>query len=147
MLIQGSFLSSLLNLLPQKGMIKMVDCNITANYFAEKRRMTKRAKNGLCKLGCSNCPLCSINNNKGQSCTAFEMLYPEKAIEIVQKWSDEHPRKTYLSEFLKNYPNAPLDDDGAPKGVCPHTLGLTDIDDCDDNCVKCWNQPIEDGKK
>lgn len=147
MLIQGSFLSGLLNLLPQKGMVKMIDCSKTENYFAEKRRMTKRAKNGLCKLGCSNCPLCSINNNKGQSCTAFEMLYPEKVIEIVQKWSDAHPQKTFLTEFLKNYPNAPLDDDGAPKGVCPHTLGLTDIDDCDDNCVKCWNQPIEDGKK
>ncbi len=125
----------------------MIDCSKTENYFAEKRRMTKRAKNGLCKLGCSNCPLCSINNNKGQSCTAFEMLYPEKVIEIVQKWSDAHPQKTFLTEFLKNYPNAPLDDDGAPKGVCPHTLGLTDIDDCDDNCVKCWNQPIEGGEK
>lgn len=125
----------------------MIDCSKTENYFAEKLRMTKRAKNGPCKLGCSNCPLCSINNNKGQSCTAFEMLYPEKAIEIVQKWSDAHPQKTFLTEFLKNYPNAPLDDDGAPKGVCPHTLGLTDIDDCDDNCVKCWNQPIEGGEK
>ena len=147
MLIQGSFLSSLLNLLPQKGMVKMIDCSKTENYFAEKRRMTKRAKNGLCKLGCSNCPLCSINNNKGQSCTAFEMLYPEKVIEIVQKWSDAHPQKTFLTEFLKNYPNAQLRTDGTPKGVCPHTLGLTDIDDCDDNCVKCWNQPIEDGEK
>lgn len=28
----------------------MVDCNITANYFVEKRRMTKRAEKGLCKL-------------------------------------------------------------------------------------------------
>lgn len=127
----------------------MVDCNITANYFAEKRRMTKRAKNGLCKLGCSNCPLCSINNNKGQSCTAFEMLYPEKAIEIVQKWSDEHPRKTYLSEFLKNYPNAQLRTDGTPKGACPYNLGLMSLNDCrkNGNCVKCWNQPIEDGEE
>lgn len=125
----------------------MIDCSKTENYFAEKRRMTERAKNGLCKLGCSNCPLCSINNNKGQSCTAFEMLYPEKAIEAVQRWSDEHPQRTYLSEFLKNYPNAPLDDDGSPKDVCPHTLGLTDIDDCDDNCIKCWNQPIEGGEE
>lgn len=63
----------------------MIDCTKTANYLAEKRRMTKRAKNGLCKLGCSNCPLCSINNNKGQSCTAFEMLYPEKAISAIQR--------------------------------------------------------------
>lgn len=130
-----------------KGMVKMIDCAKTENYFAEKLRMAKRAENGLCKLGCSNCPLCSINNNKGQSCTAFEMLYPEKAIEAVQRWSDEHPQRTYLSEFLKNYPNAPLDDDGSPKGVCPHTLGLADIDDCDDNCIKCWNQTIKDGEE
>lgn len=125
----------------------MIDCSKTENYFAEKRRMTKRAENGLCKLGCSNCPLCSVNNNKGLSCTGFEMYHPEKAIEAVQRWSDEHPQRTYLSEFLKNYPNAPLDDDGSPKGVCPHTLGLADIDDCDDNCIKCWNQTVEDGKK
>lgn len=118
----------------------MVDCSITENYFAEKRRMTKR-----CKLGCSNCPLSRMNNNKGQSCTAFEMLYPEKAIAIVQKWSDEHPQKTYLSEFLKHYPNAQLNDDGTPTS-CPYRLGLISADDCrkDGNCVKCWNQPIKD---
>lgn len=127
----------------------MIDCSKTENYFIEKMRMTKRTtKNGLCKLGCSNCPLCSINNNKGQSCTAFEMLYPEKAIEIVQKWSDEHPQKTYLSELLKNHPNTLLNDDGTPT-FCPYRLGLMGADDCrkDGNCVKCWNQPIEDGEE
>lgn len=127
----------------------MIDCSKTENYFAEKRRMTKRAENGLCKLGCSNCPLFSVNNNKGLSCTAFEMLYPEKAIEIVQKWSDEHQKKTYLSEFLKHYPNALLRTDGIPKFICPHHLGLKS--DCENegsnNCVKCWNIPIESEEK
>lgn len=128
----------------------MIDCSKTENYFAEKRRMTKRTtKNGLCKLGCSNCPLCSINNNKGQSCTAFEMLYPKKAIEIVQKWSNEHPQKTFLTEFLKNYPNVQLYDAGIPKGICPYHLGLMNKDDCrkDHYCLGCWNQPIEDSKE
>ena len=129
----------------------MIDCSKTENYFAEKVRMMKRAKNGLCKLGCSNCPLCSINNNKGQSCTAFEMLYPEKAIEIVQRWSDEHPQKTYLTELLKIFPNTPLNDDGTPKGICLHELGATSLDNCevDNACAKCWNQPIpiEDGEE
>lgn len=127
-------------------MVKMIDCTKTTNYFNEKLKMTKRTKNGLCEIKCGNCPLCSNSNGEGLSCPDFEMYYPEKAIEKVQRWSDEHPRKTYLSEFLKNYPNAQLKDDGTPKGVCPHTLGLTDIDDCDDNCIKCWNQPIEDGE-
>lgn len=135
----------------------MIDCAKTENYFAEKRRMTKRAKNGLCKLGCSNCPLCSINNNKGQSCTAFEMLYPEKAVKAVQRWSDEHPQKTYLTDLLEKYPNIPLDNNGKPAYVCPHDLGLMSVaicklglmsvEDCkkDSNknkCVECWNQLI-----
>ena len=129
----------------------MIDCTKTENYFAEKRRMTKRAANGLCKLGCSNCPLCSGNNNKGLSCTDFEMLYPEKAIEIVQKWSDAHPQKTYLTEFLKNYPNAVLDH-GVPK-TCLKKLGVvsgcakTKKGDLYISCYRCWNQPIEDGEE
>lgn len=125
----------------------MIDCSKTENYFTEKRRMAKRAKNGLCKLGCSNCPLCSINNNKGQSCTAFEMLYPEQAVKAVQQWSDEHPRKTYLTELLKNYPNVQLKDDGTPVGICPHHLGLINKEDCKNrNCIECWNQPIEESE-
>lgn len=122
----------------------MIDCNITANYFNEKRRMTKR-----CELSCSNCPL---NKDKILSCIAFQMLYPEKAIAIVQKWSDEHPRKTYLSEFLKNYPNTLLNDDGTPKRICPYELGLISKNNCrinriNHNCIECWNQPIKDGEE
>ena len=120
----------------------MIDCSKTENYFAEKRRMTKRAEN-VCELGCSNCPL---NKDKILSCTGFEMLYPEKAIETVQKWSDEHPRKTYLSEFLKNYPNAHLNDDGTPAGECLYRLGLMRLDDCNKGCVRCWNQPVEESE-
>lgn len=120
----------------------MIDCSKTENYFAEKRRMTKRAKNGLSKLGCSNCPLCSINNNKGQSCTAFEMLHPEKAIEVVQKWSDEHSQKTFVTEFLKNYPRAVVNGDGIPNSVCPYDLGLMNKHDCRKTCIECWNQAL-----
>lgn len=123
----------------------MIDCTKTTNYFNEKLKMTKRTKNGLCKIKCSNCPLCSNNNGEGLSCPDFEMFYPEKAIATVQKWSDEHPQKTYLSEFLKNYPNTLLNDAGLPKDVCLYNLGLTDCRN-DHNCVECWNQPVEDGE-
>lgn len=127
----------------------MIDCSITKNYFAEKRRMTKFAESRICKIRCTNCPLSSSNNGKNESCEVFEKLYPEQAIEIVQKWSDEHPQRTYLSEFLKNYPNTPLDYDGTPDSICPYDLGLMNIDDCnkDRNCIKCWNQPIKDGEE
>jgi hypothetical protein len=131
----------------------MIDCNIAKNYFNEKLRMTKRTRKGLCKIDCSVCPLCSENNGTSGlvSCTTLEMLHPEKAIEIVQRWSDEHPQRTYLSELLKAFPNAQLNDSGTPKGMCPHELGLKDIDcgKTDNACVKCWNQtiPIEDGEE
>jgi hypothetical protein len=123
----------------------MIDCSKTMNYFIEKLRMTKQQKDGVCKLDCSDCPLSSSNNGTGISCSHFETGYPEKAIAIVQKWSDEHPQKTYLSEFLKAYPNTLLNDAGLPKNVCLYNLGLTDCRN-DRNCVDCWNQPIEDGE-
>lgn len=57
--------------------------------------------------------------------------------------------KNYLSELLKIFPNTPLGNDGTPEIICPHHLGLKDIEDCeiDPNCVACWGQPIKDGEK
>mgnify|MGYP001139286985 FL=1 len=77
----------------------MIDCSKTENYLIEKLRMTKRAKSEICKIKCSDCPLCSKNNGISEyiSCISFEMYHPEKAIEIVQRWSDAHPQRTYLS--------------------------------------------------
>lgn len=56
----------------------------------------------------------------------------------------EHPEETRLTRLLKNYPNTPLNDDGIPIYICTTDLGLMDIDDCDDDCVICWNRPIEE---
>lgn len=131
----------------------MIDCTKTKNYFAEKARMTKKDKLGRCKLYCGECLLNNKNNGTSENllCGAFEAIYPEKAIEIVQKWSDEHPQKTYLSEFLKNYPNAELNH-GVPK-VCLKKLGAvsgcakTKKGDVYISCYSCWNQPIKDGEE
>ena len=130
----------------------MIDCSRAENYLAEKQRMTKKHKTNageyICELDCLDCPLSHSNNGIGEPCFGLETHYPEKVIAIVQKWSNEHPQKTYLSEFLKNYPNAPLDDSGTPK-LCPFSLGLTSVESCREghNCIKCWNQPIEGGEK
>lgn len=115
----------------------MIDCNITANYFAEKERLCASI------LECIDCPL-----RHGNDCTNIENKYPKRAISIVQKWSDEHPQKTFVTEFLKNYPNAELDH-GVPK-VCLKKLGAvsgcakTKKGDLYISCYSCWNQPIED---
>lgn len=74
----------------------MIDCSNTQNYFIEKLRMTKKYKSKfggyICELSCTDCHLSSSNNGSSDNvaCLDFEMLYPEKAIEIVQKWSNEH---------------------------------------------------------
>lgn len=127
----------------------MIDCSKTENYFAEKQRMTKTNKLGFCNIACRECPLQGRNNGTIFTCARLERRYPEKAIEIVQKWSDEHPKKTYLSELLKIFPNTPLGDDGTPNSLCPFELGVTMTEECNDDCVKCWNQPmpIKDGEE
>lgn len=124
----------------------MVDCSKTKNYLVEKARMTKRYKYGGCQIECTDCPLSWQNNGTSESmmCATFEANYPEQAIEKVQQWADKHPQRTYLTELLGKYPNAPLTNDGIPMGGCPHHFGLKDIDTCKKNrdCVKCWNQPL-----
>lgn len=140
----------------------MIDCNITKNYLSEQARMTKSSNAGVCRISCNHCPLSRFNNDEEMLCTELELRHPEKAIAIVQKWSDEHPQTTYLSEFLENYPNAQLKTVllysqldagvislGILKCICPYHLGLMSREDCrkDHNCVKCWNQPIEGGEK
>lgn len=126
----------------------MIDCTKTEQYFAEKQRMVKLQTGEVCEISCEECPLSSMNNGEGIVCSDFETCYPEKAIAIMQKWSDEHPQKTYLTELLKNYPNAKLGENGVPMNMCPSILGLQDLENCGEiSCVECWNQPVEDGEE
>ena len=125
----------------------MIDCSVTKNYLSEKNRITKTGEIGICKIACINCPLSRYNNGKNMSCTTLELEQPETAVKIVQKWSNTYlKKKTYLSEFMNNYPDAELGEDGVPKRICPHELGLNDIESCvpdEYHCTECWNQIID----
>lgn len=116
-------------------------------YFEEKRRMLDslgRIRERCVGVACRDCPLSSKNNGIDISCVEFEALYPERAVKIVEKWSQEHPRKTMLEDFLEKFPKAPLKK-GIPKFACPKYLGYTDTEDiCDGKCVDCWNRPLEE---
>ena len=104
-----------------------------------------RTKWGCYGVKCSNCPLYFNNSGIEVNCGELEMSYPERAIEIIEKWSQEHPLKTFLSDFLEKYPKANLNNDGTPKGVCPYSLGYEEEQDwCDGRCMKCWNRPLEE---
>ena len=120
----------------------MIDCNITKNFIHEKKRMCE-------SYSCFECPLSSKTNGTKKTCRVFENYYPDKAIEIVQKWSNKHPQKTLLTEFLKSYPNVKLNNCGYPEYIIPCELGVIHKDcayhynsSCD-ICQDCWNTPIE----
>ena len=60
-----------------------------------------------------DCDVCELNKNKKySSCELFMMKEPEKAVEIIEKWSDEHPVKTRQSVFLERYPDTAKDENG-----------------------------------
>lgn len=100
-------------------------------YFELKKRMT----NG-CKL-CNNCPLSTQNNNLNRFCIDFEYEYPEKAVEIVEKWAEKHPVKTRQSELLKLFPNAPRRKNGS-LAVCPAAVDATYQTRCNNyDCEEC----------
>lgn len=125
----------------------MIDCSKTVNFLKENDRMCHSIINGS-ECGTS-CLLSYENNGTYCGCNEFMLHYPEKAIAIVQKWSDENPQRTYLSEFLERYPSALLNDDGVPNSVCPYDLGLMNKEFCRKSrktCIECWNQPVKDGE-
>ena len=120
-------------------------------YFEEKRRMLDsfgRTSGGCGGVMCYNCPLSSMNNKVNVSCAELELEYLEKAIEIIEKWSAEHPVRTMLMDFKEKHPNAPLKKDGVPN-ICPYKLGYEAKDEieCDffSDCIYCWNRPLEGG--
>ena len=76
-----------------------------------------------------------------------------KFVETVEKWAKEHPAKTRQSEFLKQWPDAEISDDGLP-AISPCQLNVLFIHgkaqkDCEDRgvCNKCrrdfWLKEIE----
>lgn len=106
-------------------------------FFKEKERM--------CKSFGEGCTGCMIHIKSHElRCFQFCEKHPEKAVDIVKEWSAEHPRETRLTRLLKNYPNTLLTAEGIPDYPCTAHLGLMDIDDCIDDCVSCWNMPIEE---
>ena len=121
----------------------MADCSKTAVFFRVRHRMCD-------SIRCEKCPCDKHNNSLNVPCGILFTKYPEKAIEIVQKWSDEHSI-TMLEHFVSQNPKAPLTKDGTPK-ICPYQMGYADMNRCVHNkfgkqdCKACWNRPYEEYK-
>lgn len=122
-----------------------MDCNKTINFLHEFKRLCDSRDE--CVASAANkeqCPMfgvCSLTHSK----LCAENI--KTAIETVQKWSDEHPKKTYAQDFFEKFPKAQSNSDGVPYtcrkttygGKCP---GI----ECDPRieCDECWNEPMEE---
>lgn len=90
----------------------------------------------LCKSqdGCSECVLKSEDG-----CIAAASRYDKNAVPIVEQWAKDHPVKTRQSEFLKAFPNAPIDKGNGVLFVDPCTVDSTQKGNkyCSISCTTC----------
>lgn len=91
--------------------------------------------------GCANCP------EFDSACNVVRYVTPEY-IADVEKWSQEHPRKTRQDVFLEQWPNCMMDDDGIV-GMCPRNVdkmcvcNLSRSGGCTDCRREFWMQEVE----
>ena len=107
------------------------------DYLKEKARMTNNCDT------CRNCPLDNVENM--MTCIVLESKYPEKAVEIVEKWAKENPAKTYLSVLLEKLPNAKVLE-GSFARFCPNTVFNTNekCPSANTSCKDCWNREYKE---
>ena len=109
-------------------------------YVKQRRRMCDYYVN------CGDCPACDY-----EWCSSLNGI--PKMVHIVEQWAKKHPVKTRQSEFLKQWSDAEISDDGLP-AIAPCQLNVLFIHgkaqkDCEDRgvCNKCrrdfWLKEIE----
>lgn len=122
-----------------------MDCSKTIDFLSELKRL------------CDSRDECVADAANKEQCPMFGVckLTPSKicaedvktAIETVQKWSNEHPKKTYAQDFFEKFPKAQRGSDGTPFVCRKEIYGKTrpEFEDCDytGTCEKCWNEPME----
>lgn len=116
-----------------------MDCNKTINFSHEFKRLC--GSRTACDADANSkkqCPLFAFCRRTLVTQSAEEII---KAVENLQKWSDEHPKKTYVQDFFEKFPKAQSKSDGTPF-VCRQTIygGKCPGTECDE----CWNEPMEE---
>ncbi len=112
------------------------------DYLKTRERMCEKS------YSCSVCPLAM---GEPFGCETVESQNPEKAVETVEVWGKNNPTETYLSDFLKKFPNAILNDEGYPNDCVRYLYGHDHVptSGCwsdDFSCSGCWDRPIKEEK-
>lgn len=124
-----------------------MDCNKTINFLHELKRLCDSRDE--CMANAANkerCPMFGVCEDALTRICAEDV---KTAIETVQKWSDEHPKKTYAQDFFEKFPKAQSNSDGTPLFVCRKRIygGVPPkSEECDYTgaCKNCWNEPMEE---
>ena len=97
--------------------------------------------NRMCKAynddGCKECP--AYKYRCGEEFDEQE----EDGVSIVEQWAKEHPVKTRQSEFLKQWPDARIDDGVIFLGPCAIDKSHKCTLDCKKCCHDYWLKEIE----
>lgn len=121
-----------------------MDCNKTTNFLAELQRL------------CGSRDRCTADAANEEQCPMFGIcscgltnFCAKDAKKTVQKWSDEHPKKTYAQDFFEKFPNAPKDKSAKSEypDACRNMIyggGCPKIELRVDCCYECWNKPMEE---
>lgn len=122
-----------------------MDCSKTIDFFAEIKRICALRDDCRDLIKSDICPMydfCRL------AYSATNRIIIKNAILTLQKWSDEHPRKTYAQDFFKKFPNAKPDKEGVPRicrancygGSCQHSA-ISGAGPAP--CKDCWNEEME----
>lgn len=119
-------------------------------FIREKERMC-RTFNDNCKNKDGNNYCCGLRyeaDKSGESCEEYISNHPAEAVEIVERWAKEHPRKTRQSGFLNLFPNANIDSGTLKFCPCDMDTDFQCPDDKEINCADCmrkyWLAETED---
>lgn len=123
-----------------------------------------KAKDRMCKSFNDNCKNKDGNNfccglryeadKSGESCEEYISNRPTKAVEIVERWTKDHPKKTRQSEFLKLFPEAPIFEGVLEIKPCKLVGSKLNTEECHSydefglsGCYECrkkyWNEEVE----
>lgn len=117
-------------------------------FLSEAKRMCNNA--GPCNT-CDASAFCGFTSVFPRDFGEVDQM--QKMVKLVEKWAEEHPRKTRQSDFLRLFPQVMLTDDGIID-LCPSRLsenyrvpGTTLCGSVDKNCSSClrefWGQEVE----
>lgn len=105
----------------------------------------------LSKMCNCECYKCEFGKRliRFETCTVWRKTHPEEAVAIVEQWAKEHPVKTRQSVFLKQWPDARINDVDGVLEIQPCKLNRDMSATCQCTpCVVCrkafWLAEVED---